>query len=123
MITLQKDMTDKYIPALKAIAPDSGAYLNEVRYCHNPSTSFGATYSQLCHCRVTFVNRNGRKPSTAPTMPDSNPSKRNTILTTSSTLLRLWGATIGSLRPLVDCAELGILRRVGDESYLDYSEL
>ena len=30
MIALQRDMTDKYIPALKQIAPDSGAYLNEV---------------------------------------------------------------------------------------------
>ena len=30
MVKLQEDMTNKYIPRLKALAPDSGAYLNEV---------------------------------------------------------------------------------------------
>ncbi|KAL8757325.1 MAG: hypothetical protein Q9199_002309 [Rusavskia elegans] len=29
MVKLQEDMTDKYIPQLKALAPDSGVYLNE----------------------------------------------------------------------------------------------
>lgn len=31
MVELQEDMTDKFIPPLKALAPDSGVYLNEVR--------------------------------------------------------------------------------------------
>lgn len=41
MVKLQEDMTDKYIPQLKALAPDSGVYLNEV-CVHDPhSTALG----------------------------------------------------------------------------------
>lgn len=31
MEKLQEDMTNKYIPPLKALAPESGVYMNEVR--------------------------------------------------------------------------------------------
>lgn len=43
MLSLQGDMTEKYIPALKQIAPDSGAYLNEV----SPSFSFSLSNVSL----------------------------------------------------------------------------
>ncbi|KAL8729515.1 MAG: hypothetical protein Q9166_004687 [cf. Caloplaca sp. 2 TL-2023] len=43
MVKLQEDMTDKYIPQLKALAPDSGVYLNEVD-TYRPTSLFSIIY-------------------------------------------------------------------------------
>ncbi|KAL8977429.1 MAG: hypothetical protein Q9205_006767, partial [Flavoplaca limonia] len=48
-IKQQEDMTDKYIPQLKALAPDSGVYLNEGDW-HDPDWKqafYGPNYAQL----------------------------------------------------------------------------
>ncbi|KAL8767563.1 MAG: hypothetical protein Q9209_005980 [Squamulea sp. 1 TL-2023] len=49
MVKLQEDMTDKYIPQLKALAPDSGVYLSEGDW-HDPEWKqafYGANYEKL----------------------------------------------------------------------------
>ena len=49
MIQRQRDMTYKYIPQLKAIAPDSGVYLNEGDW-RSPDWQtdfYGANYAKL----------------------------------------------------------------------------
>ncbi|KAI4188221.1 MAG: hypothetical protein LQ348_003959 [Seirophora lacunosa] len=49
MVKLQEDMTDRYIPPLKALAPDSGVYLNEGDW-HDPDWKkafYGANYPRL----------------------------------------------------------------------------
>ncbi|KAI4100199.1 MAG: hypothetical protein LQ339_005605 [Xanthoria mediterranea] len=49
MVELQEDMTDKFIPPLKALAPDSGVYLNEGDW-HDPDWKqafYGVNYNTL----------------------------------------------------------------------------
>ncbi|KAL8810191.1 MAG: hypothetical protein Q9223_002182 [Gallowayella weberi] len=56
MLKAQEDMTDKYIPQLKALAPDSGAYLNEGDW-HDPDWKeafYGVNYAKLKSIKAKY---------------------------------------------------------------------
>ncbi|KAL8695331.1 MAG: hypothetical protein Q9224_003420 [Gallowayella concinna] len=56
MFKSQVDMTDKYIPQLKALAPDSGAYMNEGDW-HDPywkEAFYGANYPKLKSIKAKY---------------------------------------------------------------------
>lgn len=56
MVTLQRKMTDEYIPWLKALTPGSGVYMSEADF-QEPDwqqTFYGANYARLLSIRNKF---------------------------------------------------------------------
>lgn len=81
MIENQQAMTNVYIPQLKAVAPNSGSYLSEVRlFAAHPNTSVTLTVSFAFFDRPIFVNQTGRRLSTEITILPLDKLKPNTIL-------------------------------------------
>ena len=87
---------------LEGIAPDSGAYFNEVRFprphprCSDPVPfSYYLSIYSSAACRLRDMNLTGRNPSSAATTTSSGPSNKNTIQTQSSSFTRVSDQTSG----------------------------
>jgi len=88
---------------LEGIAPESGAYFNEVRFtpphprCSDPVRVFLLIcLSPRCACyRLLDTNSTGRNPSSAVTTTSSGLSSRNTIRTPCSSFTRVSDQTSG----------------------------
>ena len=85
---------------LEGIAPDSGAYLNEVRATPRSTMAIqlGSFFIHLrfVACRLRDTNSTGRNPSSVVITTSSGPSSRNTIRTLSSSFTRVSDQTSGT---------------------------
>ena len=83
---------------LEGIAPESGAYFNEVSHPRITTilqpTRFLFLLSGVCRLRDT--NSTGRNPSSAPTMMNSEPLSRNTIQNPCSSFTKVSDQTSGT---------------------------
>ena len=83
---------------IEGIAPDSGAYLNEVRFSELDFSPFKKklTGRVAYVCRLRDTNSTGRSHSSALTSISSAPSSRNTIRNPSSSFMRVLDQRTGT---------------------------
>lgn len=113
MKNLASRMTDEWVPALTALAPGSGCYMNEVGSPFYSCLSlglFGHSFSRMRHhesnrefSRPILKPPIGNNRCIATTMTPYMLSRRSTILAICSMHLRRLEATIGNKWPVEPC--------------------
>jgi hypothetical protein len=108
MVKRQKQMTYEFIPKLEALAPNSGAYMNEVRLLTfgSPPCYLFLTYMISSRLRVTSNNSTIRRSFMVATMTHCARSSPSTIQMIYFTPRQQLDLPSGERERMADCAKL-----------------